>query len=97
MKKEPLDQSKRQAVWLSQWLSSAVGEQIAVKPVLALPGWFIERQKPSPDLILFNGKNPDLLLKWVTSISLSDTLMQRVVHQLEQRCRDVEPSVYKKS
>jgi hypothetical protein len=93
----PLDQSKRQAVWLSQWLSSAVGEQIAVKPVLALPGWFIERKKPLPDLILFNGKNPDLLLKWVTSISLSEALMQRVVHQLEQRCRDVEPSAYKRS
>jgi hypothetical protein len=98
IEKEPLDQSKRQAVWLSQWLSSAVGEQIAVKPVLALPGWFIERKKPSPDLILFNGKNPDLLLKWVTSTStpLSAELMQRVVHQLEQRCRDVEPSAYRK-
>lgn len=93
----PLDQSKRQAVWLSQWLSSAVGEQIAVKPVLALPGWFIEREKPSPDLILFNGKNPGLLLKWVTGISLSEALMQRVVHQLEQRCRDEEPSAYKRS
>jgi hypothetical protein len=97
--KEPLDQSKRQAVWLSQWLSSAVGEQIAVKPVLALPGWFIERKKPSPNLILFNGKNPDLLLKWATGTStpLSAELMQRVVHQLEQRCCDVEPSAYKKN
>jgi hypothetical protein len=94
---EPLDQAKRQAVWLSQWLSSAVGEQIAVKPVLSLPGWFIERKKPSPDLILFNGKNPDLLLKWAASISLSEALVQRVVHQLEQRCRDVEPSAYKRS
>ena len=95
--KEPLDQSKRQAVWLSTWLCSAVGEQITVKPVLALPGWFIDRKKPSSDVILFNGKNPDLLLKWGNSTPLSEALMQRVVHQLDQRCRDVEPSAYKKT
>jgi len=94
--KEPLDQAKRQAVWLSKWLSSAVGEQISVQPVLALPGWFIDRQKPSPDLIIFSGKNPDILLKWVTRTLLSEKLMQRVAHQLEQRCRDVEPAAYKK-
>ena len=92
--KDPLDQAKRQAVWLSKWLTSAVGEQVSVQPVLALPGWFIDRKKPSRDLIIFNGKNPDLLLKWMTSTPLSETLIQRVVHQVEQRCRDVEPIAY---
>jgi hypothetical protein len=97
IEKEPIEQSNRQAIWLSQWLSSAVGEKVGVKPVLALPGWFIDRKQHSPDLIIFNGKNPNLLLRWVNGTSLSETMMQRIVHQLEQRCRDVEPSAYKKS
>jgi hypothetical protein len=93
--KEPLDQAKRQATWLSQWLSSAVGEPVSVKPVLALPGWFIERKKPA-DLLIFNGKNPELLLKWSGNAGLSETLVKRIVHQLEQRCRDVAPVAYSK-
>lgn len=90
-----LDQAKRQAKWLSQWLSSAVGESVSVKPVLALPGWFIERKKPS-DMLIFNGKNPDFILKWSNNVDLSETLVKRIAHQLEQRCRDVDPVAYSK-
>lgn len=93
--KEPLEQAKRQASWLSHWLSSAVGESVSVKPVLALPGWFINRKKPS-DLLIFNGKNPELLLKWSSNADLSETLVKRISHQLEQRCRDIEPVAYPK-
>ena len=93
--KEPLDQAKRQATWLSQWLSSAVGESVSVKPVLALPGWYIDRKKPS-DLLIFNGKNPEFLLKWSNKAGLSETLVKRIAHQLEQRCRDIEPVAYAK-
>jgi hypothetical protein len=93
--REFLPQARRQAEWLAKWLSSAVGEQVQVRPVLALPGWYIERQKPT-DVYLFNGKNP---LAWAgrnTETSLSDSLIQRIVHQVEQKCRDIEPSAYKK-
>ncbi len=96
VEKEPIDQAMRQAKWLAKWLSSAVGEQIATQPVLALPGWFIERTKPSSGLILFNGKNPNLLLKWIPDTGLSEVLMKRINHQLEQRCRDMEPVAYPK-
>jgi hypothetical protein len=93
--KEPLDQAKRQAARLSQWLSSAVGEPVSARPALALPGWFIERKKPS-DMLIFNGKNPELLLKWADDTRLPDILVQRIAHQAEQRCRDVEPLAYSK-
>lgn len=36
--------------------SQAVGENVAVKPVLALTGWFVECTKN--DLTIYNGKNP---------------------------------------
>ncbi|RJX34757.1 MAG: NERD domain-containing protein [Desulfurivibrio sp.] len=42
---EPIVQAKRQAAWLSNWLSMAVGEKVSVTPALALAGWFVDRKK----------------------------------------------------
>jgi len=83
---EPIDQAKRQASWLGSWLSKAVGEEVEVIPVLALPGWFIERRKS--DFCIFNGKNPQFLTKLRTDRELSPHMIQRVSHQLEQQCRN---------
>ncbi len=91
---EPLEQAKNQAAWLSKWLNTAVGEPVTVQPVLALPGWYVVREKPA-DLFIFNGKNPDLMVKY-SNTSLSETLIKRIVHQLEQRCRDIGPGAYAK-
>lgn len=91
---EPVEQAKRQAAWLSSWLTKAVGEHIAVKPALALPGWFVERKKP--DFLIFSGKNPQFITKIKTVTPLSPELIQRVAHQIEQQCRDVVPHAYKK-
>ena len=40
---DPLEQAERQAQWLSKWASSAIGEGVTAAPVVALPGWFVER------------------------------------------------------
>lgn len=93
--KEPLEQAKRQAVWLSGWLTKAVGEQVPVKPVLALPGWYVDRK--AKDLLVYNGKNPQYLLKITTETPLSSEMIQRIAHQVEQQCRDVAALAYKKS
>ncbi len=93
--KEPIDQARRQASWLKNWLSSAIGEPVSVKPVLVLPGWFVELKKPA-DVFIFNGKNPQSLIKGQSDNMLSDTMIKRIAHQLEQRCRDIEPVGYKK-
>ena len=93
---EPLEQAKRQAEWLQKWLGSAVGESVPVKPALALPGWFIERTK-SGSVFIFNGKNPVYLAKPLeTNAPMDPQMIQRIAHQLEQRCRDVEPVAYRK-
>ena len=86
----PVEQASRQAQWLSRWLASATGEPVAVAPVLALPGWFVDRKGRS-DVAVFSGR--DLrkhLLKSRGAQSLNAEQMQRVVHQVEQRCRDVK-------
>jgi len=91
---EPLAQAKRQAEWLSKWLSSAVGETVAVTGVVVLPGWFIER-KGAGDVKVLSGKEIYHLKKMNVS-RLTPEMIQRIAHQVEQRCRNVEPAAYKK-
>ena len=90
---EPLGQAKRQAVWLSSWLSKATGDQIAVKPALALPGWYVDRQ--AKDLLVYSGKNPRFIATINTETPLTAAMIERAAFQIEQRCRDVEPQAYK--
>lgn len=92
---KPLVQARIQAQWLSKWLSSAVGEKVAVKPVVTLPGWFVDR-KGRGDVLVISGREALSLLN-VKQELMSDSLVKRIEHQLEQRCRDVESSSYKKS
>ncbi|MGB3222548.1 MAG: nuclease-related domain-containing protein [Desulforhopalus sp.] len=91
--KGPIDQVRRQAKWLSKWIESATGEPQNVSPVLAIPGWFIKRTKPS-DIKVFAGKNPEFLTK--AQVVLSDKRIAAISHQVEGKCRDVETKSYKK-
>jgi hypothetical protein len=93
---EPLAQAKRQAVSLSKWLSAAVGEKIAVRPALAYPGWFIKQTTPNVFLFLY-GQAQHYLKALHYPEKLSATAIQRIAHQLEQKCRNVEPVAYKKA
>ena len=86
---EPLDQAARQAQWLAKWTGSAVGEAVPVMPVLVLPGWWVERKGRGDVRVISGGEVTSLLSR--TSAVLSEQLMQRIAHQVEQRCRVVEP------
>ena len=91
---EPLLQAQRQADWLRKWLTSAVGAPVYVQAVLALPGWYVVRKVDRP-IKLISGKEAYSLAK-PSGINLSADMIQRIAHQLEQRCRDVEPVAYRK-
>jgi len=88
--KEPLEQAERQAAWLAKWLTSAVGFTVHVLPVVALPGWFVERAGRG-DVRVFSGKELAGLLKSRGTQPLSAQDVQRIAHQVEQRCRTVAP------
>jgi hypothetical protein len=83
-------QAEWQAKWLRSWLTSAVGSPVNVHPVLAIPGWFIEPTGSSP-VFVFNAKVPKMMLGWKHE-ALTDELMERIHHQLDQRCRTVKPT-----
>jgi hypothetical protein len=86
---EPIEQADRQARWLAKWLGSAVGSAVVVRPVLALPGWFVERTQRGAVQVLSGKELPWMLKNSASSLAAQD--VQRLAHQVEQRCRTVAP------
>jgi len=87
---EMIAQAKRQSKWLADWLSRAVGEEITVRAVLALPGWLVKRTA-SEGLPVVNPKQFDSLFKHIPSRTLTPSMITRITHQLDRKCQDVEP------
>ena len=88
-----LAQADRQAQWLSRWLTSAIGESVTARAVVALPGWFL-KQTGRGGILVFNGKRPDTLFPKVQGNRMSQSMIQRIAHQVEAKCRDVSPRAY---
>jgi hypothetical protein len=91
---KPIEQAKRQAVTLGKWLTSAVGEPIGVKAVIALPGWFTNSTSKKTDVAVINGKNPDKFFNVIREVDLSDKQIKQIAHQLESLCRNIEPRAF---
>jgi hypothetical protein len=86
---EPLDQAKAQAAWLSKWLGNSIGEPVKAQPILTIPGWFINR-KSAQGVPVLNPKQIRAYLSSRKETVLSEGLIMRICHQLEQKCRDVD-------
>jgi hypothetical protein len=93
--REPLEQAKRNAQWLKRWLSSAVGVPIGVNPVLTLPGWYVVARS-RPEVMILNGINCGSFFAKVREEPLNDQLVRQIVHQLDARCRDIQPTTYRR-
>ena len=87
---KPIEQARRQAQWLSKWLSKAVGDPIQAKPVIMLPGWFVDRMAPN-GMSVINPKQFKSVLNANKDKKLDEKLISRIIHQIDQRCRDVHP------
>ena len=85
-----LEQAQRQANWLSKWISSAIGEDIAARAIVALPGWFVKRTSPEGISVINPGQFTSLF-DHIGPRELSDEMIKRIVHQLDQECRDIDP------
>ncbi len=82
-----LKQATDQAVWLRRWLGKAAGADVPVTPVLALPGWYVER-KGSGVVRVVNPREFASMIRG-TRGTLERATMTSVAYQLEQRVRDV--------
>jgi len=85
---KPLDQAERQAKWLSNRLSSAIGNKVNVFPVVVIPGWYIKLTGKSR-VVVVNEKQFTQMLK--RPVVIGESQIIRIKHQLEQICRKDRP------
>ncbi len=78
---KPVEQARIQANWLKKWIQQATGENLNVFPVLAIPGWYINR-KGNSDILIYNGKNPSFLEK--RNAILTEKQVRTVSFQIEK-------------
>lgn len=81
-------QAERNARWLAGFLTQATGMPVEVSAVLVVPGWYVESTGNYP----VKAMNAKYLAKALASQPprLPPDAIQRIAHQVEQRCRDVE-------
>jgi hypothetical protein len=72
------------ASWLSDWLGKAIGEPIAARAIVALPGWFVKRTS-AEGIPVVNPKQFSSLFKHIKPRPLSDSMIMRIKHQLEKK------------
>ena len=82
---KPIEQAARQAKWVGQWLTKAVGLSITPMPVLVFPGWFVTNQSKPPFPIL-NHKQLVKTLPSVNSQTFTQQQVDAIVYQVAQRC-----------
>jgi hypothetical protein len=84
---ETIDQANLKAEWISEWLSSTIGEDVCARAMVAVPGWSVKRTS-ADGIPVVNPKQFATLFKYIKPRPMTDGLMQHIVKQIEGRCRD---------
>jgi hypothetical protein len=84
-----LKQAQNEAEWLTKWVKQMTGIAIAAKPVLALPGWWVETRALGP-VSVQNAKNLSSHIRAKGLRLLDDAQIDLIARQLDVRCRDVK-------
>jgi len=87
---EMVNQAKMQGERLRAFLTSAVGEPVSVLSILTLPGWYVTSSVPPDGLFVVNPRFIKSLATDARTAKLAPPMIQRIAHQLEQKCRTVE-------
>jgi hypothetical protein len=83
-----LEQAKAEAAWLHDWIKQRTGIDTPVKPILALPGWFVER-KAFGDVTVVNSKSVASAVEGKGPAILTPEQIDLISRQLDLVCRDV--------
>ena len=83
-----IEQAESRASQLSQWISGVIGEQVAARAIVALPGWFVKRTS-AEGISVVNPKQFPSLFKHIKPRPLPDETIARIVKELEQKYRKV--------
>lgn len=86
-----VEQARRNARTLETWLTKACGERITANAILALPGWFVTRKAVS-DVNVLNPAEIKRSFPAKPPQPLTPEQIQRIAHQLTERCRVPSPA-----
>lgn len=81
-----IERAGTQASWLSGWLGHTVGEPIATRAIVALPGWTVKRTS-ADGIPVVNPIQFPSLFEHIQPRHLSEDIINRIVDRLEQQCR----------
>jgi hypothetical protein len=87
---QPIEQAKRNAKWLSNYLRNKTGEPVEVFPLVVLPGWFVKTSAKGNFRVNVMNANylPGFLQRQTEKID--PTQIRRIITALDEKCRDVE-------
>jgi hypothetical protein len=86
---EAVPQAERNARWLSGYLTKKTGENVAVQPLVVLPGWFVEQGKGNFNVKAMNAAFLTGFLRREDE-KLAAAQVRRIIAALDEKCRDVE-------
>ncbi len=82
-----LEQAESEARWLSEWINKLTGFDTSARPILALPGWWVN-ESPGPVRVV-NAKGLCAAIRGRRERLLTDTQIDQIARLLDERCRDV--------
>lgn len=87
---EPMEQAKRNAAWLSNYLREATGEPVEVFPLVVLPGWFVKNSERGNFRVEVMAAKylPGYLARQAEKVDPAK--VRRIIFALDKKCRDVE-------
>jgi hypothetical protein len=87
---KPIEQAKRNAKWLSNFLEKKTGNPVWVEPLVILPGWYVQNSEKgnSPVKVMNTTYLPGFLRRQPEK--LEPAQVRRIITALDDKCRDVE-------
>jgi hypothetical protein len=83
---QTIRRAEERAQLLSEWLERAVGEGVAVRAVVAVPGWYVKRTTPEGIPVVHPGQVASLF-RHIKPRPLSGDLLNRIVSHLDRASR----------
>jgi hypothetical protein len=87
---KPIEQAKRNAKWLSNYLTKKTGEPVQVAPLVVLPGWFVKISEKGnfPVWVMNATFLPGHLQR--QSEQIEPAQVRRIISAIDEKCREVE-------
>ena len=87
---KPIEQAKRNAQWLANFLTKKTGQPVSVSPLVVLPGWFVKiSEKGNFPVWAMNGTFlPGHLQRQAERVDPAQ--VRRIISAIDDKCRDVE-------